>query len=72
MGLVDVLFRAMNEGGPFALGVLGWLAWWHERRQSKEMSSQLLQLATAQIEATVTHKTAIDANTRIMERLLDR
>lgn len=67
-----MLFRALSQGGPFALGIMGWSAWWYERRQNRDMATQLLGLATAQIEATVKHETAIHANTRIMERLLDR
>ena len=72
MDFGDALYLILNEGGPFALGVMGWSAWWYERRQNKEMATAQLQLATAQIEATVKHQMAIHANTSVMERLLDR
>lgn len=72
MGFEDIIYRILNDGGPLAIGVIGWCAWWYERRQNKEMANAQLNLATAQIEATVKHETAIHANTRVMERLLDR
>lgn len=72
MGIEDLLFRGVEEGGAYALAAVGWAAWWYERRQSKEMGRQVLKLATAQIQAMVKHEQAIHANTVIMERILSR
>jgi len=60
------------KGGPYAIGLIGWAAWWYERRINKENNERLIDLATAQIEATLKHESALAANTRLMERMLDR
>jgi hypothetical protein len=70
--MAELLIKAMLDGGPYAIGIAGWFAWWYERRQNKEMGEQLLKLAKAQIEATVKHETAIRANTTVIDRLLAR
>ena len=69
---IDSIVQALLDGGLPALGMMGWAAWWYERRQNKDNADHLLKLATAQIEATVKHGVAIEANTKIMERWLER
>lgn len=70
--IADLLVKAMTQGGPIALGVIGWIAWWYERRQNKQSTERLLELATAHIEATIKHEMAIQANTKLMEHFLKR
>lgn len=70
MTAADLLIKSVLEGGPYAVSVLGWLAWVYERRQNKESTDRLLELATAQIEATVKNEAAVGANVKLMERLL--
>lgn len=72
MGIADFIIKGVMQGGPYGLALLGWAAWWYERRQNKVNSEHLLELATAQIEATVKHGAAIEANTKLMERFLNK
>jgi len=68
----DLVVQMVVEGGPYALGVLGWLAWWYERRQNKENGDRLFGLATAQVETTVRHEGAIKSISKLMEHFLNR
>ena len=72
MAVADLLLAVVTKGGPYGLAAIGWLAWWYERRQNKESAQSMLELATAQIEATVKQEAALQANTKLMERFLDR
>lgn len=72
MTIAEILFKAIMEGGAFGVAALGWLAWWYERRANREASAKLIELATAQIDATLRHEGAISANTKLMERMLER
>lgn len=72
MNVADLLIKAVTEGGPFALSVVFCYQWWSERRENKRLNSTLLDLATAQIEATVKQEAAIQVNTKLMERFMDR
>jgi hypothetical protein len=72
MDLVELFIECLTQGGYHAVGIAGWLAWLYERREHKELSTHLFDLATAQVESTVKHEGAIHANTRVMERFLDR
>ena len=68
--MIDLVVKALMEGGPYAVSLAGWLAWWYERRLNREHSTQMLALATAQVEAMVKHEAAISTNTRLLERSL--
>lgn len=72
MDFIEVLFRSLTDGGPYALGIIGCSAWLYERRENKAMTRQLLALATAQIETSIKHEQAIQANTQIIDRLMTR
>ena len=68
----ELLLKAFLQGGPYAAAVGGWLAWWYERRQNAKLNEKLIQLATAQVAATVRQTDAIFANTKVMDRIIDR
>jgi hypothetical protein len=70
--VIHLIAKTVIEGGPYAVGIFGWIAWWYERKQNKENGDKLFGLATAQIQATVKHEEAIRANTRLMEHFLER
>ena len=72
MSIVDLAIRSLTEGGPYAISLAGWLAWFYERRQNKEHQDKMFELAQAQIEATIKHEAAIENNTRLAERLFSR
>lgn len=72
MGAGELITKALLEGGPYGIALLGWAAWLWERRQHSETTDRLIELSTAQIEATVKHELAIGANTEVMRRLIDR
>ena len=63
------MIKARLEGSPYALGAMGWAAWWWERRQNKENTQSMMGLVTAQTEAVVKNEAAIEANTKVMDRL---
>jgi hypothetical protein len=72
MSIADIIVTALMKGGPYAIGLIGWAAWWYERRINRENNDKLIELATAQIQATLKHETALAANTRLMERVIGR
>lgn len=72
MSVADIIVTALMKGGPYAIALIGWAAWWYERRINKENGERIIELATAQIEATLKHETALAANTRLMERMVGR
>jgi len=69
---LELILRALAEGGQYTLALLGWAAWWYERRTNRETNGKLIELATAQIEASLKHEQAIANNTKLMERIMDR
>ena len=74
----DLIVKMLSSGSALAaiiaivliFAVPGWVAWWYERRRTKELSDRVLDLATAQTEATVKQSASIEANTKVMERFL--
>lgn len=72
MHVTELIIKAIFQGGPYGVALLGWLAWWYERRQNKEQAERVLELATAQIEVSVKTEAAIEANTKLMERFIMR
>lgn len=74
----DLIVKMLSSGSALAAIIAvviifaapGWLAWWYERRRTKELTDHVLELATAQTEATVKQGAAIEANTKVMERFL--
>lgn len=72
MTAMDVLFDVFAKGGAYSIAVFGWLAWWYERRTNRENMEKLIELASAQIQAALKHEAALSANTRLMERMMDR
>lgn len=69
MGLSEIVVMALTEGGTIGIAALGWAAWFWERRRAAQREDQLLELATAQVQATAEHDAAIDANTKVLEHL---
>lgn len=65
----DILIKAITEGGAVGIAALGWAAWFWERRRAAQREEQLLELATAQVQATADHDAAINANTKVLEHL---
>ena len=73
--MANLIFKAVSEGGPYAIalvGVLGWLAWFWERKQHKETIDALRELSGASVEATTKCESAIATNTKIMEQFVAR
>ena len=71
MSVADLMVKSLLEGGPYAISLAGWLAWWWERKTNKEINTRVIDLATAQVEATLRLETAMATNNRINERLLN-
>ncbi len=70
--MTDLLIKAIIEGGPYGVAVLGWAAWFWERRRHLETNEVLRDLSVAQIEATTKTEAAINMNTRVMESFLGK
>ena len=69
MNASELIIGALTEGGVAGVAVLGWVAWLLERRRSMKREDQVLELATAQVQATVETDAAIESNTKVLERL---
>jgi fructose-1-phosphate kinase PfkB-like protein len=59
-------------GGLGSLAVAAMTAWWLERKDRKEMTKQLISLATAQIESNIANKILLESIKDVMSQVLTR
>ena len=78
MNTADLILKLLSSGDAVAgiaaivliLSAPGWVAWWHERQENKESNERMFELATAQIEATTKQEAAIQAQSKLLERII--
>ena len=49
MTVSDLIVKTIVEGGPYAISAVGRLAWWYERKLTKDNQDRMFDLAGAQI-----------------------
>lgn len=69
MQTVELLQTLHNLVDMFgAVGALGVLGWWYERRANQDLQRRLMRLVTAQMQATGEVKSALEAIREILRR----
>lgn len=66
------LIKLAFDNWPQGVALLGWAAWYWERRSHQETVDALRELSVASIEAHTKNESAINTNTRVMEQFLGR
>lgn len=56
---LKAIVEVLAAGGPTAMAAVFALAWWLERRENRRMQKEVLDLAVAQVQASVKMETTM-------------
>jgi len=66
------IYTMLEKGGLVAIATVAIVAWYMERKESRNLTKQVIELASAQVEAQVENKALIQAMKDVLTQVLNR
>lgn len=68
----STVIKAFELGGPYAVAAIFAIAWAFERKESKQKSDKLMDLATEQVKAMTVLESTVSSLEKVMTETLRR